>query len=511
MTVRIEKKYMTVPVNMAASIKQLAIKIGGKTVYDMDCKVDMRNPNFTAYIDLSRFLGEIVDVSLNRDMEFCVGFCDEIPNEAEEYRPKIHFTVKNGWNNDPNGLIRYNGKYHMFYQYNPCSSEWGTMHWGHAVSDDLIKWEEKDIALYPDELGAMYSGSAFEDVKGVSGITNGKNAPMLLYYTAAAGSATQMSKGKKHTQCMAYSFDGETFEKYADNPIIEHIEGGNRDPKVVWVEEIGKYLLALYLADNRYCFFTSDDLVHWTHYQNVPIPSDWECPDIYPLTCEGERFWVLMGARDFYLVGKFTENGFETVGSEKHLSCAGVNYAAQSFSGTGDRIVRVYWQRTKFPTPKVTQQMGIPVEISLVKDGGEYYLKALPVNEILPYRTELVKLENAPLIAPVTVKTGENALDIELEASSADGNRIILLAYGASIFIDLTKNVIAYGKARIPLSLEGGKAKVRIVIDRCSLEVYADGGRYLLADNLVCDYNLQYVTLSADKPITLDKFEIYTL
>lgn len=511
MQIKIEKKYMTVPVNTSASIKVLSIKIGDKVVYDMDCRVDMINPNFTAYIDVSRFTGETVDVSLNRKMEFSVDFADVIPDEYEEYRPHRHFAVRNGWNNDPNGLIKYNGKYHMFYQYNPCSNEWGTMHWGHAVSDDLISWEEKDVALYPDELGAIYSGSAFEDKKGVSGITNGKNPPMLMYYTAAAGSATQVSKGKKFTQCLAYSFDGESFEKFDGNPVIEHIEGGNRDPKVVYVDEIGKYLLALYLAENRYCFFTSDDLVNWTHYQNVPIPSDWECPDIYPLECDGERFWVLMGARDYYLVGKFTENGFETVGSEKHLSVAGVNYAAQSFSGTDNRIVRVYWQRTKFPTPKISQQMGIPVEMSLVKDGGEYYLKALPVNEINSYRTEILKLENTSLIAPVTVDLGKNAIDIELCATSNEPNRIVLLVCGANIFIDFKTNVIAYGKARIPLSLEGGKAKLRIVIDRCSVEIYADDGRYLFADNLICDYNLPYLTLSADKPIQLEKFELYNL
>ncbi len=511
MTFKIEKKYMTVPVNTSASIKVLSVKIDGKTVYDTDCKVDMINPNFTAYIDVSRFLGATVDVSLNRDMEFSVGFCDEIPEENEEYRPKVHFTVKNGWNNDPNGLIKYNGKYHMFYQYNPCSSEWGTMHWGHAVSDDLIKWEEKDIALYPDELGAMYSGSAIEDVKGVSGITNGKNSPMLIYYTAAAGSATQMSRGKKFTQCLAYSFDGEKFEKYDGNPIIGHIEGGNRDPKVVWVEEICKYVLALYLDERRFRLFTSDDLVHWNNYQNFTIPSDRECPDIFPLECEGERFWVIMGASDFYLVGKFTENGFEQLSNEKRLSVAGVNYAAQSFSGTGERVVRVYWQRTKFPTPKVTQQMGIPVEISLVKDGGEYYLKALPVNEILSYRRQMLNIENRELIAPVTVKTSEKALDIELEADWSEDNKIRLLIYGATVDVDFKKNEVVYGRTHVPLSLDKGKVKVRMIIDRCSLEVYADGGRYLLADNLVCDFNLPFITVSSDKTVTLDKLDIYSL
>lgn len=511
MTVKIEKKYMTVPVNTSASIKLLSIKKDGKVIYDTNCRVDMIDPNFTAYIDVSRFAGEMVELSLNREMEFAVGFSDEIPDDYEGYRPKIHFAVKNGWNNDPNGLIKYNGKYHMFYQYNPCSSDWGTMHWGHAVSDDLIKWEELDVALYPDELGAMYSGSAIEDTKGVSGISNGKNPPMLLYYTAAAGSATEMSKGKKFTQCLAYSFDGKNFEKYAQNPVIEHIEGGNRDPKVVWVDEIGKYLLALYIAQNRYAFFVSNDLIKWEKYQDIAIPSDWDCPDIFPLECGKERFWVLMGARDYYLVGKFTENGYVTVGSEKHLSVAGINYAAQTFSGTGNRIIKVYWQRTKFPTPRITQQMGIPVELDLVLDNGEYYIKALPVKEINAYRKELLSLENDTIIAPVTLKTDRNALDIELEAPVCGNGCMNLLIFGHTVLIDFDKNEVKYEKIKMPLSLNKDQARVRIIVDRCSIEIYTDGGRYLLSDNLVCDYNLPYLKIASNKTSKVQSLKVYSL
>ena len=512
MIFKAEKKYMTVPVNTAVSIKNLSLEIDGKTVCDMDCKIDPRNPNFVAYIDISRFTGAIVEVKSDPKLDFEIGFADAIPDEYEEYRPKIHFTVRNGWNNDPNGLIYYGGKYHMFYQYNPCSGEWGTMHWGHAVSDDLIKWEEKDIALYPDELGAMYSGSAIEDINGVSGIGNGKNAPMLIYYTAAAGSATRMSAGKRFTQCLAYSFDGETFEKFDGNPIIPHIEGRNRDPKVVYVDEIGKYALALYLADNRYSFFVSDDLIHFTHLQTLAIPSDWECPDIFPLECEGERLWVLMGARDYYLVGKFTDKGFVSIGNEKHLSCAGVNYAAQSFSGTGNRVVRVYWQRTRFPIPRVTQQMGIPVEATLVKENGEYYLKALPVKELEAYRSEIFSLENAAIIEPVTVQTGESALDIELEAEYDSSRRILLTVFGRRITLDMRKNEIWIEKAHIPLSLNKESAKVRIVIDRCTAEIYADGGRYLMTENFVSDYNLPYLKVNGiEGDVRLRELKVYTL
>ena len=512
MQVKIEKKYMTVPVNTSASVKNLAIVQDGKTVYDMDCKIDNICPDFTAYIDVSRFTGATVEVLCDRDIPLNVGFSDTLPSEPERYRPNVHFTVNNGWNNDPNGLIYYRGKYHMFYQYNPCSSQWGTMHWGHAVSEDLIHWQEKDIALYPDELGAMYSGSAIEDVKGVSGITNGENPPMLLYYTAAAGSATRMSKGKKFTQCLAYSFDGEHFEKYSGNPVIEHIEGGNRDPKVVFVEEIGKYVLALYLAENRYCLFTSDDLIHFEKYQDIALAADWECPDIFPLECEGERFWVIMGAKDYYCVGRFTSDGYQTVGTEKRLTQSGVNYAAQTFSGTADRIIKVYWQRTAFPTKRITQQMSIPAQLSLTREDGEYYLHALPVDEIQKGEKTVFEMQNYKTNAPVTVQTGENALDITLSCEYDPKTRLILKAYGFDISVDMRTNEVWVGRCKMPLSLKKDKADVRIIIDRCTAEIYSDGGRYIMADNFICDYNVPYLTLfAANGEMKFESFTVRTV
>ena len=510
MIFKVEKKYVTLPVNSNMSVKNVALQIDGKTVYDFDCRLDVLDSDFTAYVDVSRFMGAMIEVKCDPEMTFPIGFSDEIPNENDIYRPKLHFTVKNGWNNDPNGLIYYGGKYHMFYQYNPCAAVWGTMHWGHAVSDDLITWEEKDIALYPDELGAMYSGSAFEDVKGVSGITNGKNPPMLLFYTAAAGSATRMSKGKRFSQCLAYSFDGETFEKYDANPIIPHIEGGNRDPKVVWVEEIGRYILALYLNENRYAFFVSDDLKGWTLYQEIPIPSDWECPDIFPLECDGERYWVLMGARDYYLVGRFTENGYETVGEEKRLSVAGVNYAAQTFSGTGKRVIKLYWQRTKFPTPKITQQMGIPVELSLCNDNGEFTLKASPVTELDAYCETIECFEDLKISSPVTVQTGTSALDIRISADIPESRNdvITLNVFGKNLKIELQKNKLGFEGVSAPLYAQNRRLDLRVIVDTCSMEIYADEGRILASGNFICDYNLPYVRVNSSKDVLIKSLDI---
>lgn len=269
MTITIEKKYLILPVNNHATRKKLCFydaESGGKLVMDLDCKIDPIQPEYYVYPDVSRFRGMTLQYDCIPHMTVHIRQTEEIAPEglfSEPYRPMIHFTPRIGWINDPNGLIFYHGTYHMFYQYNPCGTEWGNMHWGHAVSRDLLHWEEKDIALFPDETGTMYSGSAMEDTRNVAGLQSGDLPTMLLYYTAAGGE-NLLSSGKAYTQCMAYSTDGgQTIIKYSGNPVLDTVAGYNRDPKVVWVEEIGKFLMVIYLAEDRYGMYTSENLLDW--------------------------------------------------------------------------------------------------------------------------------------------------------------------------------------------------------------------------------------------------------
>ena len=169
--------------------------------------------------------------------------CGEPYNEL--HRPQFHFSPRTGWTNDPNGLVFYRGQYHLFFQHNPVSVKWGNMTWGHAVSTDLIHWQEVEDAIHPDELGTAFSGSAVVDWHNTAGLASGDEKAIVAFYTSAGSCVTPP---KPFTQSIAYSTDaGRTWQKYAGNPVLGHIRAENRDPKVIWHEPTGRWVMALSL------------------------------------------------------------------------------------------------------------------------------------------------------------------------------------------------------------------------------------------------------------------------
>ena len=511
MKVLIGDKYMTFPVNSRAANKKVCIYDGDKLLFDFDCRIDNITPNFTAYVDVSAFVGREVELSVTPCVHYSPAFASEmvLPELWKEaLRPEVHFTVKNGWNNDPNGLICQDGTYHMFYQYNPAAPVWGNMHWGHAVSYDLLHWEEKDIALFPDNLGTMFSGSAFCDEKNAAGFGEGT---MLLYYTAAGGT-NLLSKGEKFTQCLAYSKDGETFTKYSGNPIVPHIEAANRDPKVVYVEEIDKYVMAIYRAEGRYELLFSSNLLDWKEFQEIEIHGDGECPDLFPLMCGGKKYWVLMGAKDIYYVGHFEKDRFVIDNSEKKLTHLKMSYAAQSFSGVPDgRVVRIAWHILNAPAEKFASQMSFPTEMKLEKCNDELYLSSMPIKEIEKLYACGEELHSISLEKAYTIETGAAALDLYFSMPYIHGEKLVINMFGTDLVCDMDKNEIRCKNVKMPLSISGDKVDMRILVDRCSVEIFADGGKIFAAAAMFADYNLPYVVLRENEKIQIDSFTWHTL
>jgi len=517
MKLTITKRYLTLPINDDLPSKRVTLCKNGTLLYDLDCRIDACAPDGIAFIDVSRFLGQTLDIAVTPETVCEIGEVDamELPElYHERLRPQIHFSVKNGWNNDPNGLVYHDGRYHLFYQYNPCGTKWGNMHWGHATSRDLLHWQEQEIALYPDEMGMMYSGSGILDAENRTGLGKDGKGPLLFYYTAA-GNQTLLSQGAPRVQCLAYSNDGgKTLEKYAQNPILGVASPGNhdRDPKVVWVEELQKYVMALYIDEDYYHLFTSENLLDWSFLQKVMIKGDWECPDLYCLSCEGERKWVLSGARDLYLVGHFTNREFVIEQEARPLTYGSIGYAAQSYTGNTDgRVLRITWDRVKIPSPRVTQQMGLPTEMRLVREGGVYYLCSAPARELETLRARRFGGENIAVFDTVRYDTGFSPLDITLTMPYQKGETLTLLVLGHEVRLDMASNRLRTEKLSMPLSADGRTVTLRLVSDRCTLDIYADGGKFCSTRTAFADPNLPYVALTASGTLTLDSFACYTL
>ena len=515
MKIAVEEKYLTLPVNTQKASKKVMLFLEGVLVYDLDCCVDMLDPNFTAYIDVERFMGKEIEIEISPEMNFSVGKANTVGGAdlyREPLRPQIHFTVPNGWNNDPNGMVKYNGVYHMFYQFNPCAAVWGNMHWGHATSRDLIHWEDHGIAMFPDELGTMYSGSAIEDTEDLLGKRrDGKNA-LLFYYTAAGRHGLLAGGGKMNTQCLAISTDGGmTLEKYAGNPILNTLTPHNRDPKVVYVDELGAYIMALYLERDEYRLFKSNDLINWEQYSVFHIEGDKECPDIYPLNLDGKKLWVVSGAHDRYVTGSFTEEGFVINTEPKPLTYSSLAYAAQSFTGIDDgRTIRAIWDKLHLPCPTFSEQMAIPTEMSLERHGSDIYLAAKPVREIELLRKESHVFTDLALEDEVFLGTGAAPLDVLLEFALQDG-AVTLSFFGSELTFDAKENAVKYKNMSMPLSLNRDKASLRVLIDQGSLTVFADNGKFCTTQMLICDFNLPYLTLTADRKTVIERFECHIL
>jgi sucrose-6-phosphate hydrolase SacC (GH32 family) len=405
----------------------------------------------------------------------------------EALRPQFHFTSRRGWLNDPNGLVFYQGEYHLFYQHNPYGWDWGNMTWGHAVSTDLVHWQELPNALYPDQHGTMYSGSAIVDWDNTTGFQTGAEPPLVAMFTAA---------GHPFTQGLAYSNDrGRTWTKYGNNPVLPHIAAENRDPKVVWYAPEQKWVMALYLDGSDYALFASSDLKQWKKLSDVHLPGDSECPNFFPIAVDGDPQnlrWVFFGASGNYLVGKFDGTAFTPETKPQALQNGNVWYASQVYSdipAADGRCLLVPWARNGnlHRGMPFNQMMGLPVELTLRNTDTGLRLLANPVKELASLRQDTRLFKPQPLPPgenPLAAVKGE-LLEVTAEIALGDATKISFKLRGVTVTYDVSKQELICRDKHTSLKPVSGKIELRMFVDRTAVDIFGNHGQLYMPMGIV--------------------------
>ena len=479
----------------------------------------------------------------------------------EAHRPQFHFTSPKNWINDPNGLVFYKGEYHLFYQYNPFGVEWGHMNWGHAVSRDLIHWQNLPIALAEENGVMIFSGSAVVDWHNSSGFCHSSNseAPTCLVAIYTGHSP------KLETQNLAYSNDnGRTWTKYADNPVIDLHLGGFRDPKVFWHEDTHKWVMITVLASQHKArLFASTDLKHWTALSDFgpagATSGAWEVPDLFPLPVDnesGQTKWVLSvdvtsggvtgGAGNQYFIGSFDGTTFSADTADRTLwADYGADfYAATSFSDipkSDGRRIWVGWL-TSSEYGKVLPDAwrgahSIPRELKLMRFADGIRLVQEPVAELRVLRQRHTRVEarsfteaNAVLQSQkvrgdtleilAEINPGD-AAECGIKVRKGDGEETLIGVdtRRSQLFVDRTRSSeYSFDPHRPtrdagPMALASGKSlRLHIFVDRSSVEVFGDRGETVLSESIFPKLKSDGIELySNDKQARVLSMDVWNL
>lgn len=401
MTITIMTDYLVFPVYTYATDKKLVFQYEGETVYQLNIKLDNASPDFYAYIDVSRFKGKDLELSVLPEMEIAFGETDEMDIcnlYREPIRPQAHFTPKNGFIKAVESMIYSDGLYHIHYQYNPAGKEAENFHLGHATSKDLIHWQEEKISAFPDEITVMDSES-----------------PKIFSLTDSEGDQKWISMNEK----------GEYF--------VGHVENGQ------------------FQAEQSACRF---------RYEN----SD----------CAGKVFTD-------------PKNG---------------------------RVIYMDWNCMDFPQSGFCGQMGVPTELSLEKHDALYYLRVLPIKEMDILYKNTNRYKDIKVTKTMEIPLADAAQSIHLGGKFEENAVLNLNIFGRTLQIDFSENQISVGEDKAPLFLTEKGLDLTLLVDRCSVEIFADGGKiylYSLSKDTVMDRNLLSMILSCNMDYALDFVEIHAL
>ena len=432
--IKVEKGhiYLNLPVKNDNALVRSRVKMKDLVIDEFTIKLAEQDPDFWVFVDVSAYQGKTLTLEIEKfagrpgiptqpDTKPFPVKALQLANTAatfigqhelykESLRPQVHFSARRGWINDPNGLIYYNGEYHLFFQHNPYGWDWGNMHWGHAVSKDLLHWTELKEAIFPvNSRDAAFSGSAVVDPQNTSGFRKDGINPLIAFYT---------STGRGESIQLSYD-NGRTFQDYADNPLIKHT---GRDPKVFWYDKGKHWVMVVWNSGekkklslgeeaiiNQHHIYTSNDLKTWTLTSGVS--GFFECPELFELPVEnqpGQSRWIMYDATGRYIVGDFDGKKFTTQQPLTQYDYAGgYFYASQTFNNTPDnRRIQIGWGRNiKHPGMPFNQSMLFPVELKLKHTATGYRLCPTPIMEIVSLHTNSQEVVNKVLKTETPVQT----------------------------------------------------------------------------------------------------------
>jgi fructan beta-fructosidase len=510
---KLERKFLNLPVTYDEEDRtRIEIDVDGKGEFYFSLFLADHEPGFWVYLDVSAFKGKTALIKANRDDKADalkkIYQSDEreyLKNVyKEKYRPQLHFSTIRGWINDPNGLVYYDGEYHLFYQHYPFGYYWGQPNWGHAVSTDLVHWKQLPDALWRHELGGIWSGSSVIDYDNTSGFKTGDTDVMVAFYTTA-----RLFGGREAAcQNIAYSNDkGRTWTDYENNPVIgdrTDVLGtyNARDPKVIWHEPTQKWVMVVFERIGH-SIFTSDNLKEWEYQSH--IETFWECPELFDLPIDGNpenTKWVMYDVSGDYLIGDFDGKKFTPdLGKFNYLQ--GKFFAAQTFTNVpksdGRRIQTGYveipgWVPVPEPGPPFNGLMSFPTELTLRTTANGVRMFNEPVKEIEKLHKKAHRWEN---LTWDQANKELKKIDAELLHVKCEIENINAIAYSIMFDDDVlyytlkpnffyfnvdTEDVPESNRLRMKYVSELGSNKMfyEFIVDRTSLEVFVDHGRFTM-------------------------------
>lgn len=492
---KITNQYLNLPVKNGAPLKRARFQVDGKLIDEFEIELPEAGPDFFVFIDLSRYSGktgrlEISDLPEQSHALELISPSDEIAGAENLYRerlrPQFHFSSRRGWLNDPNGLVWFDGEYHLFYQHNPYGWKWGNMHWGHAVSPDLVHWRELPIAIYPHRFNDwVFSGSAVIDWQNSAGFQTGDDPALLAAFTSTGrGEVIAFSNNR-----------GRTFTEFSGNPVVEHV---GRDPKVIWHARTQRWVMAVYHEENAekwIAFYSSPDLKRWTYHSQ--IAGFFECPELFEISLDGcTPKWVIYAADGAYRVGQFDGQTFAPETEKIQYSFGDCFYASQTFNNIPEsdgRRIQIGWGRVDTPGMPFNQCMLFPCELSLRSTTAGPRLFANPVREIeLLHGQRFFRQEvfiSAGLLTELVGELWHARIDFDVRQVS----EFSLVIQGTPLRWVSPQNgadgQLKYGEISSDIAPENHHIHLEILVDCTTVEVFANHGRWYVPLRKICNEN----------------------